>query len=169
MRRALLLACLSLVLVACDPAPARPPTPVGPPPTPTTIVVVVTVPPPSPTTSPTPLPPPPSPNVGSDRLLTIASDGTSIPPRFTLAGGNYLFAWVVPRPTNPRGCTFDVLVVPEPSVSPSTVQPLGPIMLGPEGGMTGNRNLSRLGPGDYTLKPNGDCPWTITITPLGNR
>jgi hypothetical protein len=168
MLRVLMLVALAIQVTACTSAPARP-TPAAPQATPTTIVVIVTV-PPIPTSSPTPIVAPlASPNVGPDRVLTLTSDGTSTPPRFTLAGGDYLFSWVVVRPTDERGCTFGALLTPEPSVSPPTVQALGPLTILPNGGLSGSKQLVGLGPGGYTLRPSGDCRWTVTVTPLQGR
>jgi hypothetical protein len=159
---------LTVLVVTCG-APPEQPTPAVARPTPTTIVVIVTVAPPGPTSAPTPVVALPSPPPAIDRVLTLVSDGLSAPLRFTLAGGDYLFAWVVPRAPNGRDCTFDALLVSEPTVSPARMQPLGPQSVIADAGLTGSRRIAGLGAGGYVLRPNGDCQWTVTITPLGSR
>ena len=163
-----MLICLAVILVACDAAPASPPTPAAPLATPTTIFVVITV-PPIPTSSPTPIVPVSSPGVVTDRIGALTSDGTAIPPPFTLAGGDYLFSWMVAQPTTDRGCTFAALLTPGPSVSPSTVQTLGPLTILPDSRLTGSKQVVGLGAGDYTLRPSGDGRWSVTVTPLRGR
>jgi hypothetical protein len=164
-----LLATLGLLTAACETAPALPSPTAGPPPTTTTIVVVVTVPPPPATASPTAAPAVPPPTVAPDQLLTLASDGISAPPRFTLAGGDYEVSWVATRPVADRDCTFDAMMMSEPSVSPFTLQMLGPRIMTDGTTMTGSTRLSGLGAGGYTLRSTGDCRWTVTIRPLQTR
>jgi hypothetical protein len=165
---AVMLVSLAALVVACSPPPAPPATSL-PQATPTTIVVIVTVPPPGPTSVPTPVPALPSPPAGADRVITLMSDGVSVPPAFRLAGGDYVFAWTVPRPRSERGCTFDAMLISEPSVSPFTLQTLGPWAVSPAAGLTGSKRIAGLGAGGYALRPNGDCPWTVTITPVQAR
>ena len=174
MLRACLLACLlgALVLsaVACgQPSQDASPLAAAPTSTPTTIVMVVTVPPVPTLASPTPAPrivaPPPAPP-GPEQVLRLNSDGVTSPPAFRLAGGSYLFSWEVPRPTKEGGCFFSAMLTSEPSVSPFTLQSLGPWTVAPTAGHSGSRRLDGLGAGAYSLRPTGDCPWTITITPI---
>jgi hypothetical protein len=75
----------------------------------------------------------------------------------------------VPRPPKEAGCFFDAMLISEPSVSPFTLQTLGPWTVAPSAGHSGSKRIDRLGAGGYTLRPNGDCPWTVTITPLQGR
>jgi hypothetical protein len=169
---------LTLLLAACSapqpvaPAPTLPPTPavIA---TPTTIVVIITVPPvataPRPVPSPIPALSGPTPAAGPENPLRLSSDGISTPPAFRLAGGDYVFAWEVPRPPNPAGCYFGAMLQSEPSVSPFTLQLLGPWTVEPTDGYAGSRRINGLGSGGYMLRPGGDCPWTITITPLRGR
>jgi hypothetical protein len=135
----------------------------------TTIVMIVTVPPAPTLASPTPAPriaaPPPVPP-GPEQVLRLNSDGVTSPPAFRLAGGSYLFNWEVPRPTREGGCFFSAMLTSEPSVAPFTLQSLGPWTVAPTAGHSGSRRLDGLGAGNYSLRPTGDCPWTITITPI---
>ena len=169
MLRACLLVSAALSLLACSsPSGTGQSSSPAAAPTPTTIVVVVTVAPVPTATSPTPVPPvalPPT-DPGPERALRLTSDGILAPPAFRLVGGSYLFAWEVPRPTDPAGCFFGAMLMSEPSVSPFTLQTLGPWTVPPTEGHTGSRRLDGLGAGGYSLRPTGDCSWTITITPL---
>jgi len=180
--RAGLVVLLLAIVAGCDLLPpSAAPTPtagtVAPPPvavaTSTTIVVVVTVPPvPTvPRSAPSPIAvaaaPPPAP--GPENPLKLTSDGISSPPGFRLVGGDYLVAWEVPRPTNSAGCYFGAVLQSEPSVSPFTFQMLGPWTVESSAGYAGSRRLDGLAAGNYTLRPGGDCPWTITITPIRGR
>jgi hypothetical protein len=167
-----LLAALSLLTIACDapptlPTPSTPPA--GPQPTTTTIVVVVTMPPPPATASPTIPPAAPVAAVAPDQLLTLVSDGISVPPRFTLAGGDYEVSWAAVRPAADRDCTFSAMLMSEPLVSPSTLQTLGPRLMTEGATLTGSTRMSGLGAGGYTLRSTGDCRWTVTIRPLQAR
>ena len=74
-----------------------------------------------------------------DSVVTLTSDGLSVPGRFTLAGGDYLFSWVINRPTDERGCVFDALLTSEPTVSPLTLRSLGPLTVVPEGRLSGQQ------------------------------
>ena len=172
MLRAPILTALLVSVLACSPAPSgvAPVTP-SPASTPTTIVVVVTAAPAPTTTRPTPVPPaaPPPKIAGPERALRLTSDGVVAPPAFRLAGGSYLFAWEVPRPTDPAGCFFGAMLTSEPSVSPFILQTLGPWTVPPTAGHAGSRRLDGLGAGGYSLRPTGDCPWTITVTPIPGR
>jgi hypothetical protein len=102
-------------------------------------------------------------------VLRLISDGVVAPPAFRLAGGSYLFAWDVPRPTNPSGCFFGAMLTSEASVSPFTLQSLGPWTVPPTDGHAGSKRIDGLGAGGYSLRPTGDCPWTITVTPIQGR
>lgn len=172
MRRICLLLGCVLVIVACDAplAGGSAQTP-GPAPTPTTVVMIVVVSPVPTSANPTPAPPvsvPPAP-LGPENPLRLSSDGVVGPPPFRLAGGSYVFSWEVPRPTKDAGCYFSAMLTSEPSVSPFTLQSLGPWTVAPTAGHSGSRRLDGLGAGGYLLRPTGDCPWTVTITPIGSR
>jgi hypothetical protein len=165
-----LLIALVLSAIACgQPSGGASSSATTPPSTPTTIVMIVTVPPVPTLASPTPAPriaaPPPAPP-GPEQVLRLNSDGVTSPPAFRLAGGSYLFSWEVPRPTKEGGCFFSAMLTSEPSVSPFILQSLGPWTVAPTAGHAGSRRLDGLGAGGYSLRPTGDCPWTITITPI---
>ena len=115
-----------------------------------------------------PVAPPPAPS-GPEQPLRLASDGIVAPPAFRLAGGSYVFTWDVPRPAAPAGCFFSAMLTSEPSVSPFTLQTLGPWTVAPTNGYSGSKRIEGLGAGGYSLRPTGDCPWTITITPFQGR
>ena len=170
--RIVVLIAVTLVLGSCS-APASDPAPptlpvMG---TPTTIVMVVTVPPISTVAKPTQVPAPAMPTAtpGPESAIKLTSDGISTPPGFRLAGGDYMFAWDVPRPTSEAGCFFGAMLTSEPSVSPFTLQTLGPWTVAATAGYSGSKRIDGLGAGGYTLRPNGDCPWTVTITPIRGR
>jgi hypothetical protein len=176
MYRAVVLVGLLLLIVACSAAPpseSLPQTPAPAPPaaSPTTIVMVVTVPPiptfERPTQPPAPVLPTPTP--APENPFKLTSDGVLSPPGFRLVGGDYLFSWEVVPATKPAGCYFGAVLTSEPSVSPFTFQTLGPWTVDSGAGHTGSRRLNGLGAGAYTLRPNGDCPWTVTVTPVRGR
>src|SRR6185503_8683587 len=168
-----LLLCLTMWGAACSLAPGEAPSSAtAPASTPTTIVMIVTVPPIPTLASPTPAPriaAPPSPPPGPEQVLKLNSDGVMSPPAFRLAGGSYLFSWEVPRPTKATGCFFSAMLTSDASVSPFTLQSLGPWTVDPAAGYTGSRRIDGLEAGAYSLRPTGDCPWTVTITPIRGR
>ena len=169
MLRTVSLVGMILFVLACgSPLSGGPSTPLGPAPTPTTLVMIVVVTPVPTSASPTPaalLAAPPTP-LGPESPIRLASDGVVAPPAFRLAGGSYVFAWEVPRPTKEGGCFFSAMLTSEPAVSPFTLQSLGPWTVAPTAGHSGSRRLDGLGAGGYVLRPTGDCPWTVTITPI---
>jgi hypothetical protein len=173
MYRAVVLVGLLLLIAACSAAPpaeSPPQAPAAPQPaaSPTTIVMVVTVPPiptfERPTQPPAPVLPTPTP--APESPFKLMSDGITSPPGFRLAGGDYLFSWEVAPTTKPNGCYFGAVLTSEPSVSPFTLQTLGPWTVDSGAGHTGSRRFNGLGAGAYALRPNGDCPWTVTVTPI---
>ena len=163
---------LVLLLVACSSEPPGvSPGPPASPATPTTIVIVVTVPPIPTAAPPTRVPSPviPTAAAGPEQAQQMTSDGISTPPSFRLAGGDYVLAWEVPRPTVRGGCSFGAVLTSEPSVAPFTLQTLGPWTVEPTSGYSGSKWIDGLSTGSYTLRPSGDCPWTVTVTPMPGR